>query len=166
MKAFDFTFFIDSGFFKCNPLNSKNIRLRTSALIEDGDTTILIESGPDFRVQAIENKITKSNRYDVTLHKGKTPDQYDYLSWYDLLTSQQKQKIVNQIKTEKLRKNTFFILKPVDEENEVQPKFFKSEINTLSQVISNWQRSLVLLLRALKKVCRILQREAYSYSLL
>ena len=50
---------IDSGFFKCNPLNSKNIRLRTSVLIEDGDTTILIDSGPDFRVQAIENKITK-----------------------------------------------------------------------------------------------------------
>lgn len=90
-----------------------------------------------------ENKITKSNRYDVTLHKGKTPDQYDYLSWYDLLTSQQKQKIVNQIKTEKLRKNTFFILKPVDEENEVQPKFFKN-ISDAKQYMKNWNRQHII----------------------
>jgi hypothetical protein len=63
--------------------------------------------------------------YDVTLHKNKTPDQYDYLSWPDYLTSNQKQKIINQIKTEKLKKRNFYIANP-GVESTVQPAFFHS----------------------------------------
>ena len=62
--------------------------------------------------------------YNVTLHKNKTPDQYDYLSWYDDLTPEQKQKVINQIKTEKLKKKNFYIVKPKNPEVEVQPMFY------------------------------------------
>lgn len=71
-----------------------------------------------------EQPITKSYKYGVTLHKGKTPEQYDYMSWYDGLTDTQKSKIINQIKSEKLKNKIFYIVKPEDSETEVQPKFF------------------------------------------
>jgi hypothetical protein len=71
-----------------------------------------------------EEPITKSYKYSVTLHKGKTPEQYDYMSWYDGLSETQKSKIVNQIKTEKLKNRIFYIVKPEDSEIEIQPKFF------------------------------------------
>jgi hypothetical protein len=71
-----------------------------------------------------EEPITKSYKYNVTLHKGKTPEQYDYMSWYDGLTETQKSKIINQIKTEKLKNRIFYVVKPEDSETEIQPKFF------------------------------------------
>lgn len=71
-----------------------------------------------------EQPLTKSYKYSVTLHKGKTPEQYDYMSWYDGLTETQKSKIINQIKTEKLKNRIFYIVKPEDSETEIQPKFF------------------------------------------
>ncbi len=90
-----------------------------------------------------ENKITKSYRYNVTLHKNKTSDQYDYLSWYDSLTPKQKQKIVNQIKTEKLKKNIFYIVKPTDQEIEVQPKFFKN-ISEAKRYMKLWNSNHII----------------------
>lgn len=79
----------------------------------------------DFKFE--DEQIKKTYRYDVTVNKNKTPDQYDFLSWYDELTPNQKQKIVNQIKTEKLKKNVFYIVKSEDDETNVQPKFFKTQ---------------------------------------
>lgn len=66
----------------------------------------------------------KTYTYNVTLHKGKTPNEYDYMSWYDEITPEQKKKIVNQIKTEKLKNRVFYIVRPEDEETEIQPRFF------------------------------------------
>jgi hypothetical protein len=78
----------------------------------------------DFKLTS-DDKIQKQGySYNVTIHKDKTPDQYDYLSWYDDLTPNQKQKIINQIKTEKLKKRNFYIVKPIDEETEIQPRFY------------------------------------------
>ena len=80
----------------------------------------------DFKLTS-DDKIQKQGyNYNVTIHKDKTPDQYDYLSWYDDLTPNQKQKIINQIKTEKLKKKNFYIVKPSNEETEIQPRFYLS----------------------------------------
>ena len=76
----------------------------------------------DFEYKPLD-PIEKSYRYDVTIHKGKTPEQYDYLSWYDNLIPSQKEKIIKQIKTEKLKKKNFYVLKP-SRETEVQPVYF------------------------------------------
>lgn len=78
----------------------------------------------DFSLTSDDDLQKQSYIYDVTLHKNKTPDQYDYLSWYDDLTPNQKQKIINQIKTEKLKKRNFYIVKPTESETEIQPEFF------------------------------------------
>lgn len=78
----------------------------------------------DFSLTSDDDLQKQSFIYDVTLHKNKTPDQYDYLSWYDDLTPNQKQKIINQIKTEKLKKRNFYIVKPTESETEIQPEFF------------------------------------------
>jgi hypothetical protein len=78
----------------------------------------------DFKLTS-DDKIQKQGyNYNVTIHKDKTPDQYDYLSWYDDLTPNQKQKIINQIKTEKLKKKNFYIVKPSNKETEIQPRFY------------------------------------------
>ena len=80
----------------------------------------------DFKLSS-DDKIQKQGyNYNVTIHKDKTPDQYDYLSWYDDLTPNQKQKIINQIKTEKLKKKNFYIVKPISDETEIQPRFYLS----------------------------------------
>lgn len=38
---------------ECNPKNPKNRRLRVSILVEEGDTTILVDTSPDLRQQAL-----------------------------------------------------------------------------------------------------------------
>jgi hypothetical protein len=78
----------------------------------------------DFKLTSDDQIKKQGYSYNVTIHKDKTPDQYDYLSWYDDLTPNQKQKIINQIKTEKLKKRNFYIVKPIDEETEIQPRFY------------------------------------------
>ena len=80
----------------------------------------------DFSLTSDDDQQKHGYVYDVTLHKNKTPDQYDYLSWPDYLTPNQKQKIINQIKTEKLKKKNFYIVKPSNEETEIQPRFYLS----------------------------------------
>lgn len=92
----------------------------------------------DFEIKS-NPKLEKSITYHVTLHKGKTPENYDYLSWYDTLNDNQKQKIINQIKKEKLKKNNFYIVKPKDDETEVQPRFFKNFADA-KNVANNWNR--------------------------
>ena len=38
------------------------------------------------------------NLYKVSIHKGKTPDQYDYLSWGENVTEEQYDKVMNELK--------------------------------------------------------------------
>lgn len=70
--------------------------------------------------------VKKSYVYHVTLHKGKTPDQYDWLSWMDNLTDSQKQKIATQAKTDKLKNKVYYLVSPNDEESFIQPAYFNS----------------------------------------
>ncbi len=51
---------------------------------------------------------TKPTNYQVTLHKGKTPDQYDWLLWDKPITMQQREKISNQAAKENIE---FFLVK-------------------------------------------------------
>ena len=43
----------------CQSTDARNVRLRPSGLIRIGDKTLLIDVGPDFRQQALHNKITQ-----------------------------------------------------------------------------------------------------------
>lgn len=50
---------ICKGWGVCDPNNPKNFRTRCSALISSDTTDILIDTSPEFRLQAINNKIEK-----------------------------------------------------------------------------------------------------------
>ncbi len=45
----------------CDPANPKNTRLRTSILVEDGDTVLLVDTTPDVRAQLLREKVNKIN---------------------------------------------------------------------------------------------------------
>lgn len=71
------------------------------------------------------NPIKKSYVYHVTLHKGKTPDEYDWISWDGNLTDLQKQKILTQVKKDKIKNTTYYLVSPDDDESSVQPAYFR-----------------------------------------
>lgn len=76
----------------------------------------------------------KGMKYDVTIHQGKTPEEYDYITWYGKLTDSQKNKIINQFKKEKLKNKIFYVVKPENSETEIKPKFFDSFSDAKSHV--------------------------------
>lgn len=45
---------ISVGWGKCDPAQPKNRRRRTSILVEQGDTTVLVDTGPDLRAQLLD----------------------------------------------------------------------------------------------------------------
>jgi hypothetical protein len=82
----------------------------------------------DITLKKNEPLYKKTIKYHVTLHKGKTPDEYDYLSWYDEMTPNQKQKVLSKLKEEGYTSEKFFMVTPVDEDNleAIKPRFFES----------------------------------------
>ena len=82
----------------------------------------------DFRLEKDDPLYTKSNIYNVTLHKGKTPDEYDYLEWYGKLTPRQKEKILSKLKEKGYASRKFVKVVAEDEDNldSVKPKFFEN----------------------------------------
>ena len=71
---------------------------------------------------------SKSNIYNVTLHKDKTPEEYDYLDWYSELTPEQKGKVVSNLKEDGYESTKFVMVTPADDDNleGVKPRFFDS----------------------------------------
>jgi hypothetical protein len=63
-------------------------------------TTGQITTASDSIISRIVNENVKGNTYSVTLHKGKTPDQYDYLRWDKRLSVKHDEKIKNQLQKE------------------------------------------------------------------
>lgn len=61
----------------CTSSDPRDARLRSSALLEDGDTTILIDCGPDFRIQMLRADVKKLDAVLMT-HKH-----YDHLVGID-----------------------------------------------------------------------------------
>lgn len=61
----------------CMSKEPKDIRLRTSVFIEDGDTSILVDCGPDFRYQAMRAHV---RRIDAVLL---THEHYDHVGGMD-----------------------------------------------------------------------------------
>ena len=45
------------GWGNCDPLNPKNRRQRCSVLIQNKNTTILVDAGPDIKNQLIEHNV-------------------------------------------------------------------------------------------------------------
>jgi len=52
---------VDFGWSKANPDDPRNRRLRPSVLVEDGDTTILVDTSPDLRQQLLNAEVQKLN---------------------------------------------------------------------------------------------------------
>ena len=50
----------------CHSEDKHDKRLRTSVLIEEGDTVFTIDAGPDFRYQMLREKVTKLNAILIT----------------------------------------------------------------------------------------------------
>jgi hypothetical protein len=96
----------------------RDLLLKIFSSIQPGDIT-LKKNEPLYK---------KTIKYHVTLHKGKTPDEYDYLSWYDEMTLNQKQKVLSKLKEEGYTSEKFFMVTPVDEDNleAIKPRFFES----------------------------------------
>ena len=61
----------------CTSLNPKDTRLRTSVLIEDDHTHILIDCGPDFRAQMLQHKVDTIDAVLVT------HEHYDHVGGID-----------------------------------------------------------------------------------
>jgi phosphoribosyl 1,2-cyclic phosphate phosphodiesterase len=52
----------------CDPANPKNRRRRVSVLVEEGDTTILIDTSPDLRAQLLDAKVNRLSAVVWTHH--------------------------------------------------------------------------------------------------
>lgn len=63
----------------CRSRDSRNQRTRSSVLVETGDFTFLVDSGPDLRAQALREKITK---VDAVLY---THAHLDHIAGFDEL---------------------------------------------------------------------------------
>lgn len=50
---------ISAGWGDCDPAEPRNRRLRSSILVEEGDTRILVDSGPDVREQLLRAEVTR-----------------------------------------------------------------------------------------------------------
>lgn len=48
---------IGVGWGRCNPENPKNIRLRASIAVQEGETTLIVDTTPDFRTQCLTANI-------------------------------------------------------------------------------------------------------------
>lgn len=55
----------DRGWGSCNPSNPRNMRLRPSILIEEGDARILVDTSPDLRMQLLHAGV---NRLDAVVY--------------------------------------------------------------------------------------------------
>jgi hypothetical protein len=82
----------------------------------------------DIQLKKNDPLFKKTIKYHVTLHKGKTPDEYDYLSWYDEMTPEQKQKILSKLKEDGYSSEKFVMVTPADDDNleAIKPKFFET----------------------------------------
>ena len=72
---------LNRGFGNCDPTNPKNFRLRSSVLIRDKGTNILIDSGPEVRLQLLYAGRPKLN---AVLY---THEHYDHMGGADDLRS-------------------------------------------------------------------------------
>ena len=70
----------------CTSSDPRDRRLRCSALLQDGDTTVLIDCGPDFRQQMLTYNIKRLDAVLLTHHH------YDHVSGLDELRSFTKDK--------------------------------------------------------------------------
>ena len=90
----------------------------------------------DIQIKKNDPIFSKTIKYHVTLHKGKTPDEYDYLNWYDEMTPEQKQKVLSKLKEEGYTSEKFVMVVPEDEDNieAIKPRFF-SNVNEAKRYI-------------------------------
>lgn len=56
---------VSGGWGKCDPANHKNRRRRSSILVEEGETRLLVDSSPDLRAQLLDANV---NRLDAVLY--------------------------------------------------------------------------------------------------
>lgn len=57
---------IGSGWGQCDPLEPRNRRLRSSILVESGDSRLLVDCGPDLREQMLRAEVSRIDAVVVT----------------------------------------------------------------------------------------------------
>ena len=72
---------LSRGYGTCNPADPHNFRLRSSALIQEGNTSVLIDSGPEVRLQLLQ---AGSPKLSAVLY---THEHYDHMGGADDLRS-------------------------------------------------------------------------------
>ena len=94
------------GWGNCDPLNPKNRRQRCSVLIQNENTTILVDAGPDIKNQLIEHNVKKLDAVFITHQHS------DHISGLDELRpfyfyNREKIKIYTNAKTSEFLLNRF-----------------------------------------------------------
>ena len=122
---------IGEGWGEASPLNSKNRRTRPSILVEDSDTTILIDTSPDLRSQLINANVQHIDAVFYTHSHADHLHGIDDLrainrcmnKWIPTYTNKQTWDDISQrfgYVLEPLKGNTNFFYKPCLEKNEIK----------------------------------------------
>jgi phosphoribosyl 1,2-cyclic phosphate phosphodiesterase len=126
------------GWGKCDPTNPKNKRQRCSLLIQDKETTILVDAGPDIKNQLIEHNIKKLDGVFITHEHS------DHISGLDELRpyyfyNKEKIKIYTNAETSKvlLDRFTYLFTKSSSSQSYFQPPLEMNLINYYQELQIN-----------------------------
>ncbi len=93
----------------CNSTDSRDKRLRTSGLLTDGKTTIVFDSGPDFRQQMLREKVAVLDGVVFTHpHKDHTAGLEDVRA-YNFLLEREMDVYANDLTLESLKREFAYI---------------------------------------------------------
>ena len=126
------------GWGKCNPNNLKNKRQRCSILIQNEDTTILVDAGPDIKNQLIEHNIKKIDAVLITHQHSDHIAGLDELRPY-YFYNREKIKLYTNLETSNFLLNRFDYLfqKNKDSQSYFEPPLEIITINYYQNLLIN-----------------------------
>ena len=125
----------------CSSTDSKDKRLRASVLIKQGETTLLIDAGPDLRQQLIVEKVTEISAILLT------HEHYDHLGGLDDIRPLGNMNVYGEKKVlETIKRNMYYCFG----KNKYPgvPKIILNEIDTRSFRIDNLEIQPIRILHA------------------
>ena len=126
------------GWGNCNPNNLKNKRQRCSILIQNEDTTILVDAGPDIKNQLIEHNIKKIDAVLITHQHSDHIAGLDELRPY-YFYNREKIKLYTNLETSNFLLNRFDYLfkKNKDSQSYFEPPLEIITINYYQKLLIN-----------------------------
>jgi len=86
---------------KIEKINNRVDKSNRDAEYKQGFKNYSIQTQDTLRDRYVASvEATTPTKYQVTIHKGKSLDQYDWLLWFEMITDDQYKKIVGRIKKE------------------------------------------------------------------